>query len=218
MTAALSPRTDVVPAAERAAGLSSADEARLDELYDALVERGPFSIGYPCNQEFDYRPLYRFLGLSVNNVGDPFTGSNYRLNTHEIEREVLADFARFTGFREDEIEGPGRAYWGYVTNGGTEGNMYGLYLARELFRGNMGSVALRTIRSAEGMRSFVFNAPGAIGYVDVSDLDDTVKVVPIDRHRPNEPDYPLRWKEGASASGAKGASGPTVDEWRGRSR
>ena len=135
MTAALFPRPELrspgSPGHEPA--LSPEDEERLDELFDSLVESGPFSIGYPCNREFDYRPLYRFLGLAVNNVGDPFSGSNYRLNTHAIEREVLAAFARLTGFRDDEIDGAGRAYWGYVTNGGTEGNMYGLYLARELF-------------------------------------------------------------------------------------
>jgi histidine decarboxylase len=44
----------------------------------------------------------------------------------EFEREVLADFARFTHAPADE-------WWGYVTNGGTEGNMYGLYIARELY-------------------------------------------------------------------------------------
>ncbi|HQW28133.1 MAG TPA: histidine decarboxylase [Verrucomicrobiales bacterium] len=116
-----------------AAVLPPAAQEQLDELFQGLIEQSPLSIGYPCSQEFDYRPLYRFLGLAVNNVGDPFSGSNYRMNTHAIEREVLADFARFTGFREDEISGASRAYWGYVTNGGTEGNMYGLYLARELF-------------------------------------------------------------------------------------
>jgi len=114
-------------------GLPAEAGVRLDELFEDLVESGPLSIGYPCNQAFDYSPLHRFLGLSLNNVGDPFSGSNYRLNTHEIEREVLAEFASFAGFREAEIHGADRAYWGYVTNGGTEGNMYGLYLARELF-------------------------------------------------------------------------------------
>jgi len=28
---------------------------------------------------------------------------------------------------------PENNYWGYVTNGGTEGNLYGLYAARELY-------------------------------------------------------------------------------------
>ncbi len=113
--------------------LSAVASQRLDALFAQLSQVEPFSIGYPCGKDFDYRPLFRFLDFAANNVGDPFSGSNYRLNTHAFEREVLAEFARFAGFRDDEIEGPGRAYWGYVTNGGTEGNMYGLYLARELF-------------------------------------------------------------------------------------
>lgn len=117
----------------RPASLPAEAREQLEALFQDLIEQSPLSIGYPCSQDFDYRPLYRFLGLAVNNVGDPFSGSNYRMNTHAIEREVLEDFARFAGFRDDEIEEPGRNFWGYVTNGGTEGNMYGLYLARELF-------------------------------------------------------------------------------------
>ncbi len=83
-------------------------------------------MGYPTNQGFDFSDLFRFLEFSINNVGDPFHSTNYRLNTMEFEREVLADFARLTRAPEDE-------WWGYVTSGGTEGNMYGLYVARELF-------------------------------------------------------------------------------------
>jgi histidine decarboxylase len=106
--------------------LSDNDRARLDALHDRLRAARPVSIGYPCNQEFDYSELFRFLQFSMNNVGDPFSGSNYRLNTHDFEREVVQEFARFTQAPLDD-------YWGYVTNGGTEGNMYGLYVARELF-------------------------------------------------------------------------------------
>ena len=57
-------------------------------------------------------------------MGDPFVESNYHLNTHEFEREVLAEFMDLTA-------APRAASWGYVTNGGTEGNLYGLFLARE---------------------------------------------------------------------------------------
>lgn len=128
-----SPKSDASDGKAGASGLPPEEQARLDSLFTGLVEQSPLSIGYPCNQDFDYTPLYKFLGLSLNNVGDPFSGSNFRMNTHAFEREVLADFARLTGFREEEINGPDRRYWGYVTNGGTEGNMYGLYLARELF-------------------------------------------------------------------------------------
>ena len=106
--------------------LSPTDRRRLDDLYERLGAFSARNVGYPTNQAFDYSELFRFLEFSINNVGDPFHSTNYRLNTMEFEREVLADFARFTKAPEDE-------WWGYVTSGGTEGNMYGLYVARELF-------------------------------------------------------------------------------------
>ena len=83
-------------------------------------------LGYPCNGKFDYRPLYPFLDYPLNNVGDPFVSSNFTLNTHAIEREVINIFQNLTGADPKET-------WGYCTNGGTEGNMYGLFLAREVY-------------------------------------------------------------------------------------
>ncbi len=101
-------------------------QARLDEMaskFDVLAER---LLGYPTNQNFDYSALLPFLNYSVNNVGDPFHGSSFGTNTHDIERDVILRFASLLRLPHDEA-------WGYVTNGGTEGNMYGLYLGRELF-------------------------------------------------------------------------------------
>jgi histidine decarboxylase len=102
------------------------DRAKLDELYARLSAKKRYYVGYPCNQEFDYSELARFLEFTINNVGDPFGGSNIPLNTHDFEREVVAEFAKWA-------EAPEDAWWGYVTSGGTEGNMYGLYVGRELF-------------------------------------------------------------------------------------
>lgn len=102
------------------------DRDRLDHLYEHLQKISPRTIGYPCNQAWDYSELFRFLEFSINNVGDPYEGSNYRLNTHEFECEVLDKFSDYT--KADKSD-----FWGYVTTGGTEGNMYGLYLARELY-------------------------------------------------------------------------------------
>lgn len=106
--------------------LTPEDRSRLEALFSNLKDMVPRNIGYPCNQVFDYSELFRFLEFSANNVGDPFTGSNYRMNTHDFEREVVEEFARLTRAPKD-------GWWGYVTGGGTEGNMYGLYVARELF-------------------------------------------------------------------------------------
>ena len=62
--------------------------------------------------------------MPINNCGDPFTETTYKVQTHNIEREVVS-------FVADIFRAPKDNHWGYVTNGGTEGNLYGLYLARE---------------------------------------------------------------------------------------
>lgn len=56
-------------------------------------------------------------------------------------------------------------------------------------------VSPKTLASPVGVRKFVFNVPGAIGYLRREDLDDSVKVVRIDGHLPNDSEYPLRVEE-----------------------
>ncbi len=106
--------------------LSPQDKYRIDELYNKILEQYHYFVGYPCTGGFDYTELYRFLKFPLNNVGDPFLPGSYRVATRNIECEVLDWFAALHHISPDD-------YWGYVTNGGTEGNMYGLYLARELY-------------------------------------------------------------------------------------
>lgn len=113
-------------APQRDAGrLDAASAARLDRLYETLQKHAATMIGYPTNFSFDYSDLNRFLSFSLNNVGDPFDDNLYGINTHEFEREVIEFFAQLYHIQKSDC-------WGYVTPGGTEGNMYGLYLAREI--------------------------------------------------------------------------------------
>ena len=100
-------------------------ETRLAELLKTIQDSEQWQVGYPGNQSFDYSPLIPFLSHCLNNLGDPFHQTNYRANTHQFEREVILHFAQLMGLDPEDA-------WGYVTSGGTEGNMYGLYLAREL--------------------------------------------------------------------------------------
>ena len=101
-------------------------QIQLDALLREFEELSKRQTGYPCNQDFDYSELLPFMQYCVNNVGDPFYDSYFRSNTHEIERKVINTFA-------DLMRLPQEQAWGYVTSGGTEGNMYGLYIGRELF-------------------------------------------------------------------------------------
>lgn len=154
--------------------LSPADQQRLDELYERLRACSVRNVGYPTNQAFDYSELFRFLQFSINNVGDPFHSTNYRLNTMEFEREVLTDFARFT-------RAPDGEWWGYVTSGGTEGNMYGLYVARELFPDGICyfsedthySVA-KVLRLQHTRNIMIKSQPD--GQMDYADLRETLRI------------------------------------------
>ncbi len=56
-------------------------------------------------------------------------------------------------------------------------------------------VSPKTLASPVGVRKFVFNVPGAIGYLRPEDLDDSVKVIRIDGHLPSDPEYPLKIQE-----------------------
>lgn len=71
---------------------------------------------------------------------------------------------------------------------------YREYRIRATFRGDV-FIPPRTLSSPELMRKFVFNAPGAIGYLRASDLDDTVKVVKINGRLPEDKDYSLQIDE-----------------------
>ncbi|WP_249791397.1 hypothetical protein [Bradyrhizobium sp. SRL28] len=99
---------------------------RLDDLFHSMEEANECFLGYPFAKGFNYEPLWRFPKLTGNNSGDPFTSATYRVSSRTFEWEVIDFFARLFRARSDE-------FWGYVTNGGTEGNIYGLYLGRELY-------------------------------------------------------------------------------------
>ena len=71
----------------------------------------------------------------------------------------------------------------------------------QTFRGSVDR-GPRSIQSASAMLRFIFNTPGAIGYVRADEVDDTVKVIPIDGRLPGEPGYPLRRATGVGRAGA----------------
>ncbi|MGK9128125.1 histidine decarboxylase [Olivibacter sp. SA151] len=107
-------------------GLQAIDQERLTNYMQRAEERAAYFLGYPIARDFDYSDLYPLLKLPLNNIGDPLVESTYDLNSRSLEQEVLAFFA-------DLFRAPADNWWGYVTNGGSEGNLYGLYVARELY-------------------------------------------------------------------------------------
>ena len=97
----------------------------LDALRQRLDDDRRTNIGFPGSVDFDYGPLLPFFGYLLNNVGDPFVDCVGRAHTKHIERDVVDFFA-------DLFRAPLDDRWGYVTSGGTDGNDFGLHLARRL--------------------------------------------------------------------------------------
>lgn len=96
--------------------------ALINQKYLALQQKARFILGYPCNSALNDKDFKDFLNLSLNNLGDPFSNSNYGINTHDFELQVLAYIAELYDAQND--------YWGYISSGGTEGNILGIHLGR----------------------------------------------------------------------------------------
>ena len=64
------------------------------------------------------------------------------------------------------------------------------YFLQAEFTGEV-QAAPKHLSSVTGVRRFVFNVPGAIGFVRASDVDNTVKALRLNGHAPGDPQYPL---------------------------
>jgi len=106
--------------------LAAVDQKRLQDFLLNIRNKTDQFLGYPVSKDFDFQPFADFLDLPLNNLGDPFVESTWKVDSRQYEREVVAFMADLFRAEKDN-------FWGYVTNGGSEGNLYGLYLARELY-------------------------------------------------------------------------------------
>jgi histidine decarboxylase len=154
--------------------MNARDTARLDTLYLTLEEATTRFLGYPVSKDFDSGQLKRFLDFPINNLGDPFVESTFLVGTRELEREVVE-------FVAELLRAPAGGTWGYVTNGGTEGNLYGLYLARELLPKGIVYCSEDTHYSVAknihflGMRSITVRSQKN-GEIDYQDLRETLRI------------------------------------------
>jgi len=98
----------------------------LNKVLERISTNNASFLGYPLAKDFSFKEFAPFLDLCLNNVGDPESPSTLTIDTKEIELKCISFFANMLSATMKDV-------WGYVTNGGTEGNLYGLYLARENF-------------------------------------------------------------------------------------
>merc|ERR1719192_2604598 len=84
-------------------------------------------MGYPTNQSINSSEFSRlFENINLNNIGSPYNLEEMGCirNTRDYEREILDQVAVATGARPDEVTG-------YITHGGTEAALYGLWNGRQ---------------------------------------------------------------------------------------
>jgi len=106
-------------------------KARLDELRQMAKENTAVHLGYPYNLNCAYSDLQPFLEFFLNNLGDAYAGSNYGINTQEMEREVIDMFTQMWSGPTGSVDHP---IWGAVTSCGTEGNLLGILYGREALK------------------------------------------------------------------------------------
>lgn len=144
----------------------------IQKIYERLQERSDNVLGYPLARDFSYSEFAPFLDICVNNVGDPENLSTLAIDTKDIEMECVNYFAELFSTSTKEV-------WGYVTNGGTEGNLYGLYVARESFPNAMVYYSESTHYSVK-KNLHLLNIPNIVirsqenGEMDYEDLEQTI--------------------------------------------
>jgi histidine decarboxylase len=80
-------------------------------------------LGFPGNLRFDHSEFASMLSVFANNVYDPFTPDSSNVGAKDFEQAVLA-------FLTDLTRGDPAGTYGYLTSGGSEGNLWGLSVAR----------------------------------------------------------------------------------------
>lgn len=73
---------------------------------------------------------------------------------------------------------------------GMNEEQFKMHFLSGLYKGEI-LVSPKTLDTSVGVRKFIFNVPGAIGYLRERDVDETVKVVRIDERLPGDPGYRL---------------------------
>ncbi len=155
--------------------LQPVDMERLDVLHRKFQARQKHMLGFPINCKPKVKDdLSPFLDFVLNNLGDPFAGGNYGLNTFEFEIEVVQFFARLLGLEHS---------WGYVSNGGSESNLKGIMMGRERYPDGV-------LYYSEASHYSIPKAAHMLGLdaVRIAALDDKLCVADLilhlDRHRP----------------------------------
>ena len=107
-----------------------------EETAECLKVTSEDYLGFPGTLGNDYSVLSAYLSTMCNNIGDPFKPSVSRKNTKWMERNVLDYYASLWNAKWPHDDSDPESYWGYIlTMGSSEGNIFGLWKARDYLQG-----------------------------------------------------------------------------------
>lgn len=87
---------------------------------------------FPTNKKINDTALINYLKILetsiplLNACGDPFEESNFKLSNKDNERKIIDIVAKNVHII--------KPYWGYITSGGTEGNLWGIREGKEILK------------------------------------------------------------------------------------
>ncbi|MFI9206030.1 pyridoxal-dependent decarboxylase [Streptomyces sp. NPDC053048] len=123
-----------------AGGLDADQYAQAESLFRDYVDRQTDNfIGYQINNDLSLEErLGHYLDRHLNNVGDPYQSGAFTTNSKIFERAVLDYFASLWNAKWPHRDDDPDSYWGYLlTMGSSEGNLYGLWNARDFLSGRL---------------------------------------------------------------------------------
>ncbi len=100
--------------------------AKFTQIEARMLAAHATHLGYPYNLSFTPSVPPLLGDYLINNLGDPYAGSHYASEVCAEEREAITWLMRLWGCH-DTTE-----YWGSIGTSGTEGNLWGIYLGREM--------------------------------------------------------------------------------------
>lgn len=110
-------------------------QAQAETAIHAAVQTESF-LGYQTTMGNDYYPVSAYLSSLSNNIGDPFIPGSMTINTKWMERNVLDYYASLWNAKWPHNPDDPDTFWGYVlTMGSSEGNLYGMWNARDYLQG-----------------------------------------------------------------------------------
>lgn len=112
-------------------------QQQLDEFIHKKTQLATDFLGFQTSQHVQFdSALYPLLNLNLLNIGDAYSEGNFRVNAKQPEQAVLDFYARHWNAPNPDSPNTASSYWGYVTTmGSTEGNLFGLWNARDYLCG-----------------------------------------------------------------------------------